>query len=810
MDDKFILMGLNDDKAGHIAEVLKNKTCKRVLDYLADVKEASEKDIADALSIPINTVEYNLKKLVKSGLVEKTKNFFWSVKGKKIPMYKLARKHIIISPNKKPNINYIKSILPVIILAVFAIFLVSLFMHPGQGDIEDFDQTKLRQFNSQTELDDFIEKNSETGSIFGGWFGGVMRSADTSFAVAESAEAGASKSADEYSTTNIQVQGVDEADIVKNDGKYIYVVSNNKVLILDAYPAEDMGVLSEIELEGVREIYLNDDKLIVFVNSYGYGVYEKEVGIAVDEGYAYSNSRNLVYIYDISDRENPELENEFEIEGNYVNSRMIGEHVYVISTKYVNVRNSEPPVYAVNGIETKVAASDVYYWNYPDTNYVFTSISAIDVDNGDFSNEVYLISGSSNIYVSQNNIYLTSQKRFDYENYAEDIAEQVYFPILPNMYNGEIQEVLDSDEQVYDKLNKMQIIIDYYSNSLKGNEKAEFDEGLYNGLMEFEINMQKQMEKTIVHKINIDEQDIEYIGFGEAPGRVLNQFSMDEYDGYFRIATTTGNFGRSGDSLNHIYILDSDLEIVGSVEDLAKGEQIYSARFMGNRVYLVTFRNIDPLFVIDLENPKKPEVLGYLKITGYSNYLHPYDENHIIGIGKETAGGSEDFSWYQGVKVSLFDVSDVENPIEVDKFEIGDRGTNSDALYEHKAVLFDKEKGILVLPISLYEIDESKYSGEVPDNAYGEFVWQGAYVLNIDLDGISLRGTLSHDSVVVESGNGDEPVYDLREDYRNYPDWRKAIKRSLYMDDVLYTISNVAVKASDLISVDELNVVEIF
>lgn len=348
---------------------------------------------------------------------------------------------------------------------------------------------------------------------------------------------------------------------------------------------------------------------------------------------------------------------------------------------------------------------------------------------------------------------------------------------------------------------------------------------------------------------------------------------MDEYDSYFRIATTTSRSSGTG-SLNHLYVLDEDLEIVGSVEDLAEGESIYSVRFMGKKAYIVTFKKIDPLFVIDLEDPENPSVLGYLKITGYSDYLHPYDENHVFGIGKETAGGDEQFSWYQGVKVSLFDVSDVANPIEKAKFEIGDRGTDSEALRDHKAVLFDKEKGILVLPISLNEIDESRYSEnqEIPENAYGRKVWEGAFVLDINLDGISERGRITHnEEITSEYGPAeDEPagaeridnsgniwtkqengMWKIEEEnlygewisteygtvyptgnmgfdgtswgnvlideqpgginynrYNRFP-WENNIKRSLYMDDVLYTISEAKIKANELSSIDEINMIEL-
>jgi hypothetical protein len=152
---------------------------------------------------------------------------------------------------------------------------------------------------------------------------------------------------------------------------------------------------------------------------------------------------------------------------------------------------------------------------------------------------------------------------------------------------------------------------------------------------------------TVIHKIAIKDGRIRYVASGIVPGTILNQFSMDEHKGYFRIATTIGSWwwGRD-DSKNNVYVLDDDMRTVGKLEGLAPGETIYSARFFGNRCYLVTYKQIDPFFVIDLRNPKDPKVLGELKIPGFSTYLHPYDENHVIGIGKN-ANDQGDFAWFE-------------------------------------------------------------------------------------------------------------------------------------------------------------------
>jgi uncharacterized secreted protein with C-terminal beta-propeller domain len=241
---------------------------------------------------------------------------------------------------------------------------------------------------------------------------------------------------------------------------------------------------------------------------------------------------------------------------------------------------------------------------------------------------------------------------------------------------------------------------------------------------------------------------------------------------------------------NNVYILNMDLNIVGKLEDIAPGEKIHSARFMGDTFYLVTFRKIDPLFVINLLDPYDPKIVGELEITGYSDYLHVYDENHVIGVGKETIGAEEgDFSWYQGVKISLFDVSDVTAPIELAKYEIGDRGTDSPVLNDHKAFLFDREKNLLVLPVLVAKINESQYPNGVPPYTYGEAVWQGAYVFTISLEleeKLIPRGTITH----IENGN----VHNTS----NY------ITRTLFIGNVLYTISESKIKINSLLDLSEI------
>jgi uncharacterized secreted protein with C-terminal beta-propeller domain len=531
----------------------------------------------------------------------------------------------------------------------------------------------------------------------------------------------------DYSDTNIQVAGVDEADIVKTDGDYIYLVSGNKTIIVQAYPPGEARVLSEIELEGtVIGIFINGDRLVVFEEETPYYAYPGVRWDSVEKFYMpYVSPKIFVKVYDVSDRENPQLQREVSTDGSYVSSRMIGDYAYVVVNEPVYEEDDEinlPRIYS-DGNEkgTEIPATDIYYSDVADNYYMYTTIIAINTQDDDQepTYETILLGASSNLYVSMDNIYLT-------------------FPV----WGGDMGD----------------------------------------------------SQQTAIHRIHIDGSVMNYTASGEVPGMVLNQFSMDEYDGYFRVATTTWD----GTSQNNVYVLNMSLNITGQLTDLAPGESIYSARFMGKRGYLVTFKQIDPLFVIDLENPYDPKILGYLKVTGYSDYLHPYDETHIIGIGKETTDAGE-FAWYQGVKISLFDVTDVSNPQEISKLEIGDRGTDSPVLWDHKAFLFDGSRNLMVMPVLEAKVDVTEYPEGVPAWAYGEPVWQGAYVFRVSLDGgIEEKGKITH----VENITDPDQAY-----YYYYSPF--AVERSLYIDDVLYTISDAKIKMNDLETLDYINEVEL-
>ena len=611
-------------------------------------------------------------------------------------------------------------------LLIISSIPLSLYLNNPQDSEQIEVEVSLNKFSSYEELKTFLETTPQGNYPTFGVRGMGLESNDAlaSPEPAASSEAGSS----DYSKTNIQVEGVDEADIVKTDGEYIYIVSGGNVTIVKAYPAEEAKVVSKISLNGsIMGIFINGDKLAIFHNEYTtYLLYEgvevressssaeeknenttADEAPGVSEPITYEPPTTSIKVYDISDRENPVLTRDFSIDGNYFSSRMIGDYVYVVATMYTFFTETDialPRIQSNNETEV-IPATDIYYCNLSDSSYSFTTIVALNIQNDsqEPTHETIVLGGTSNIYVSQNNIYLT----FTHYSWQED-----------------------------------------------------------------------ETTKTTIQRIRIEQQTITFEATGEVPGYVLNQFLMDEHNGYFRIATTVNNvnwrtFTDEPASTNNVYVLDMNLTVVGKLEGLAPGEQIYSARFMGDRCYLVTYRQIDPFFVIDVANPTEPKVLGYLKIPGFSGYLHPYDENHIIGIGKQDSN----------VKLSLFDVTDVTAPTEIAKYIVEADYSDSPVLYDHKAFLFDKPKQLLAIPVStnMFGIRDGNRN-----------YWQGAYIFDISLEqGFTLEGEITHQNVADQFEYG------------------HSVKRILYIDDVLYTISSMKVKMNNLETLTEINEIDI-
>lgn len=606
---------------------------------------------------------------------------------------------------KKRRYNRVYPIasLAVMFAILMTIFIPNITISPiKEAKYEEISQTgELPKVQNFENLYAMLEKRVEKEENF------IIEESVSADSVVTNSATG---SKEEFSKTNVQVEGVDEADIVKTDGNFIYYLTNSELTITDV---NNVKLASKVEFDNKefspQEIFLKDNKIVVI------GITNRKVekkNIAnTEEYYPTNETYTTAKIYNIEDRTNPKLERTIELEGYYLSSRMIGDNVYLISNKniyaylcnYYKATQLDEEEFKPKYVDTATGESiksinfDCIYYipEFEDTNYL--NIAAFNITNNEPASINSYLGAGNQMYASSTNLYITKTK-----------------------YN-------------YDD--------------------------------ETDIN-------TEIYKFNLKDATCTFSKTGEVPGSVLNQFSMDENNGYFRIATTDSTSWDSESNTNNLYVLNENLEIVGKVEGLAPGERIYSVRFMGNRAYMVTFVQTDPLFVIDLSDPTNPTVLGELKIPGYSTYLHPYDENHLIGFGENTKVvnyGYGDQVVTDGMKIALFDVTDPNNPTEMYSVNIGEEGTYSELLNNHKALLFSKEKNIIAFPISITGEDY-------------EVTFQGAIVYGLSLEnGFEEKGRITN----IEN--------DIN---KYYP--RNSIQRIIYINDTLYTLSRNLIKATDI------------
>ena len=556
----------------------------------------------------------------------------------------------------------------------------------------------------------------------------------------------------EYSTTNIQVENVDEADITKTDGDYIYSLSEEKVIITDVRDENQIKIASEIEQNDSDiipiDLILYNNKLVVI---------SEEIESSTIYSRNYDNI-TFVSIYDISDKENPKEVKNYQLEQPYYTSRCIDGRLYVISSGYLKEENDEIVTYYYeDGVQIDPGYKNIKRIKDLNTD-AQTILSMLDLNNINEKVKVnsYLMD-VENAYVSENNIYLLDEKyEWKYSGTPEISSIFGFKGILGAFSN------------------------DYYENE---------DSGTYTNIYKFNL---------------LEDGSIKYDKKAKEKGETINQFSIDEYAGNLRMALYDSEGSR-------VVIFNNEMEKIGETEALAEGERMYSSRFLGNKAYLVTYKTIDPLFVIDLSNPERPEVLGELKIPGYSTYLHPYDENHLIGIGMQTeervnrdsSGRIRSTSAViTGMKMALFDVTDVNNPVQISETIIGDSRTTSAILTNHKALLFSKEKQLLAIPVNNYtedfEIENSsdEYDSIVSSytNYNKQYVSEGYFVYNINLtDGFTLKGTITH-----EKTKSNKFYYNV-----------SRLLRGLYIDDNLYTVSEDYVKVNRLEDLQEISQLKI-
>ncbi|MFQ5497647.1 MAG: beta-propeller domain-containing protein, partial [Nitrosopumilus sp.] len=597
---------------------------------------------------------------------------------------------------------------------------------------------------------------------------------------------------EEYSTTNVQVENVDEPDYLKNDSKYVYIVSRNTLSIIDAYPADSAKLILktalDIESQYIQNMFLNGDRLVIFYN----GQSDEDIIPQFDfiPRPSYSPVTHALII-DVTNKESPTILKDYSIDGHFRDARMIGNYAYFVTNSNIDYQFPRLPVIMEDSM--RVMTPEAFYFDNVEQFSNFNTLTAIDIFGDTINSETFLMGHSGTFYVSEDNFYLTYQQNAPfgfYENSSRDRFFDVIVPLLPESIQNEIKSI-QNDSRKSSSAQWMAIsgLMQKSYNEMSKDAKEKLFDKIREALNEYDVKIQEDTRKTIIHKISIDEDKIKYVAKGSVPGRLLNQFSMDERGDRFRVATTTEYYIQHQGTVrsNAVYVLDDQLNIVGGLDQIAPDESIFSARFMGDRLYLVTFQQMDPFFVIDLSSDN-PKILGELKIPGFSNYLHPFDEEHIIGVGRDTKEIENGRVQQLGIKIALFNVADVDNPKIVDDFIIGDSSTQSEALHNHKAFFFDKSRKVLSIPISGDAENLDEISSKMFAPNYNR--WSGFYVFDLDKEGFNLKGTVTH-------SDDDSRYYGMRN------------ARTFYIDDVLYTASDEFLKMNVFNSLEKINSIKL-
>jgi inhibitor of cysteine peptidase len=641
-----------------------------------------------------------------------------------------------------------------VVFVLIVVFLISFtFLYKKKAEDKKVDQT-LAYAISCEQLTDKLQDFAYPTPIYDDR---VYLDAPT-----KSVEQNSSSQGQYFTPTNVQVMGIDEGDIVKTDGTYLYFlsISNKKFSIVNLDTSKDLKnakKISEIDLSKFNpsNILLYKNRLVIF--SQRYDIKNPMDDMPVPNGVQgksvikpnFSTFTNVA-IYDISSKETPEFIKDIDLEGNLVTNRLKNSYIYFITNN--NIRDVKNPIPLIqesdnlkyiqanpdNSLHPSSACDKVAILDEENRYPSMVSIAALNLDEDILKPVVHnYVGNAGTVYMANDNLYLTSNR------YTNTYGSPTFLPFL------DIARPTSS------------------------------------------------IEETLVNKFSYKDDNVDFIAKTSFEGHLLNQFSLDEYRGNLRLGATKNN-PYSGKPDNFLNIYDENLNKLSDISNLARGETIYSVRFENEIATVVTFKRIDPLFVFDLSDAKKPILKGELKIPGYSNYLHFINDHTIIGFGKDAEDIStrSDFAYYQGLKLAIFDITDMNNPKQISELILGDRGSDSPALTDHKAFVYDPKNSLIMFPASIAKISEGSCKNISPVSCYGTIVSQGAQIVKIDKDNkLSLQKEITHFTSKVAG--------------YSYYSSNEYVERSLIVGDNIITISDDFVKINSIESQKELKTIDL-
>jgi inhibitor of cysteine peptidase len=522
-------------------------------------------------------------------------------------------------------------------------------------------------------------------------------------------------SPDRISDTNVQVQGLDEPDILKPDGKHVYYaphfrdhhgkargLGGQQTQVISAGDPANPEVIANIDSNG--KMLISGDDLVVL-------------------------EEDRLLGYNVNDADNPTQQWTKPLNNSVVTARLYDGRLYLVTQEQISL--SDPcPVEPLGG-DTVIECSDIHHPR--GTTPVDATYSALVIDPaaGDVESAESFVGTSENtaVYMSPNALYVTYTQPADRGQLRIDFLLDEQRDKLPDWVVDRLETIDGYEISSRSKQTEAQRVLDRWYRSLEENERETARENLRNDYRDYISDRQRELVRTGIVQVDVAGGDLSVDNVETVPGRPLNQFSLSEHNGSLRITTTIPAAGGQ-DSRNDLYVLDaSDLSRQGEVTDMGLNERVYSVRYVGDTAYIVTFRRVDPFHVVDLSNPNDPELDGELKLPGFSTYLHPIDDDRVLGIGKEDGQ----------VKAVMFDVSDPSNPTVQDDFILDSHWSAIDE--SHHAFLLDKQHGVFFLPTG--------GGGNIIDYTGGELELE----TQIDTGGPALRAMYIDDYMYVFGGD---------------------------------------------------------
>jgi len=610
------------------------------------------------------------------------------------------------------------------------------------------------------------------------WRGPMM---DAAGGDAPSADNGAESAPTDFTDTNNQEEGVDELDLVKSNGVNMFIASDRTLQIIDSWPAEEAHLIASVPLDGwARGLFLAGDKLVVLQS-----LYQGEV-----QDYPFERSWNgtRATVFDVSDPAAPTRLRTLDIEGYVADARLMGSDVYMVLNNWMGVPQEVWDLAWNNDGTSPLPEVD---WN----------LQGEELD--------------AAIAAAKDEARLILKPQIDAIVAGMDLTE-----VLP-LWRDQLEGAAPADPEMMlgcpdlyrpadvAQFNILSIVnLDLETNDLNATGLVSDGWTLYASQQNLYVAQTSwwwwwgatdQEMTTNIHKFKLDPASGEpsYAGSGAVGGWVYDQFSMSEHNGYLRVATTDQDWWwgwwrdpatEDSEPANNVLVLQDDgvgtLQEVGALHGLAPGERIYASRMMGDVGYIVTFRQTDPLFTIDLSDPTAPAILGHLELPGYSAYLHPMDDTHLLAVGM---AGTEDGS-LTGLAINVFDVSDLAAPTLSAQYQVvADGWSYSEALWDHHAFTF--HRGVLSIPAYNWNYDDV-----TGDYSY----FSGMLVMAVTGDSVTELGRVDHRDLVDSSQCIYERLYGYEPGTCSDWGWYASMRRSRYVEDKLFSISDYGVKVNDL------------